>query len=192
MSNDNIFADMDWGDGLDNDYDEVEHNWDLYKQKYGLDGYCPTYMDNLELNWELAKLKWDKNQTKSEIATREYEGVVIVYDNPDGDFLKNIDRAKKEFPTRKFILKTWDDKKYYFVDLDAEGDEILQTNFEGYSEKNTLIQLLLYHKYIEKLPDWEKYKRVKYMQQLEYYAMQSQSVPLGDYLEADEEPEQVD
>ena len=30
---DNIFANMDWGDGLDNDYDEVEHNWDLYKQK---------------------------------------------------------------------------------------------------------------------------------------------------------------
>jgi hypothetical protein len=30
------------------------------------------------------------------------------------------------------------------------------------------------------------------MQQLEYYAMQSQSVPFGEYLEADEEPEQVD
>lgn len=189
---DNIFANMDWGDGLDNDYDEVEHNWDLYKQKYGLKGYCPVYLDNLEYNWELAKLQWDKNKTKSEIVTREYEGVFIVYDNPDGDFLKNIDRAKKEFPTRKFILKTWDDKKYYFVDLDAEGDEILQTNFEGYGEKNTLIQLLLFHKYIEKLSDWEKYKRVKYMQQLEYYAMQSQSVPFGEYLEADEEPEQVD
>ncbi|WP_141090919.1 hypothetical protein, partial [Campylobacter concisus] len=179
---DNIFANMDWGDGLDNDYDEVEHNWDLYKQKYGLKGYCPVYLDNLEYNWELAKLQWDKNKTKSEIVTREYEGVFIVYDNPDGDFLKNIDRAKKEFPTRKFILKTWDDKKYYFVDLDAEGDEVLQTNFEGYSEKNTLIRLLLFHKYIEKLPDWEKYKRVKYMQQLEYYAMQSQSVPFGEYL----------
>lgn len=189
---DNIFANMDWGDGLDNDYDEVEHNWDLYKQKYGLKGYCPVYLDNLEYNWELAKLQWDKNKTKSEIITREYEGVFIIYDNPDGDFLKNIDRAKKEFPTRKFILKTWDDKKYYFVDLDAEGDEVLQTNFEGYGEKNTLIQLLLFHKYIEKLPDWGKYKRVKYMQQLEYYAMQSQSVPFGEYLEADEEPEQVD